>query len=80
MIAAIYRLALQRSPTEDELRLLVPLFEKHRSEYLSDGGAALALVDIGERPTPKDLDGARLAAATSVARAVLNTHEFVTRD
>lgn len=80
VIAAIYRLALQRSPTEDELRLLVPLFEKHRSEYLSDGGAALALVDIGERPTPKDLDGARLAAATSVARAVLNTHEFVTRD
>jgi hypothetical protein len=80
VIAAIYRLALQRSPTEDELQLLVPLFEKHRSEYASDGGAALALVDIGERPTPQDLDGAKLAAATSVARAVLNSHEFVTRD
>ncbi|MGC3971814.1 MAG: DUF1553 domain-containing protein [Pirellulales bacterium] len=80
VIEAIYRFALQRRPTSDELKLLAPLFEKHQAEYSSDGPAAQALTDVGERPTPADLDAGRLAAATSIARAVMNTHEFVTRD
>lgn len=80
IITALYRFALERTPTSDELALLVPLFLKHKAAYDADPSAARTLVEIGERPTPADINPAELAAAASVARAVLNTHEFVTRD
>lgn len=80
VVAAIYRFALERTPTSDEFALLVPLFQKHKAAYEADAAAAKTLIEIGERPTPADINAAELAAAASVARAVLNTHEFVTRD
>ena len=80
VVVAIYHFALERTPTNDELALLVPLFQKHKAAYEADAAAAKTLVEIGERPTPTDINAAELAAAASVARAVLNTHEFVTRD
>ena len=48
--------------------------------HKTDKAAAGSLLGIGDRPAPKGLDGAELAAWTSVARILLNLHETVTRN
>jgi hypothetical protein len=79
-LSFLFRAALQREPTADESKILLGLYDRHRADFTADSTASAALVDVGARPVPADLDAANLAAWTSVARAVLNTHEFVTRD
>jgi Protein of unknown function (DUF1553)/Protein of unknown function (DUF1549)/Planctomycete cytochrome C len=74
-----YRRALSRDPKAEEHIVLVTLYEKHLAEYSKDKDAAQKLVGTGERPVPKDVDVAELAAWTSVARVLLNLHETVTR-
>jgi hypothetical protein len=76
----LFRLALQRSPSPDEVKLLTALVEKHRQEYVADRTAAESLINIGERPAATDLRAPELAAWTSAARVALNLHEFVTRE
>ena len=44
------------------------------------GRSAEALLVIGEKPVPRDLDEVQLAAWTSVARVLLNLHETITRN
>jgi hypothetical protein len=70
---------LGRSATSDELNVLAQLQEAHAQEYLGDPAAASALLDVGQRPLPGDLPAPELAAWTSVARAILNLHEVITR-
>jgi hypothetical protein len=38
------------------------------------------LIGTGEAPVPKDLDAVDLAAWASVAHAILNLHETITRE
>ena len=59
--------------------MLGELVGKHREQYRHDPQAAEKLLAVGARPRPADLDPAELAAWTSVARAILNLHEIVTR-
>lgn len=75
-----YRLALNRAPQAAEVKLLADLHGQHLQQYQSDPSAAAALLKVGDRPAPKDLDAAELAAWTSVARVVLNLHETITRN
>jgi hypothetical protein len=79
-VERLFRTALQRTPTAEERKVLVELFDKDHKQYETDAAAARSLVDIGESPAPSNLNAADLAALTSVARAVLNLHEFVTRE
>jgi len=76
----LFHAALQREPSADERKILIDLYDRHRTDFTADSQASASLIDVGARPVPGDLDAANLAAWTSVARAVLNTHEFVTRD
>jgi hypothetical protein len=78
-IAYTYRVALQRQPRPAELKLLGALVTKHRAEYKSDPKAAAALLSVGLKRVPEDLDKADLAAWTSITRTVLNLHEVITR-
>lgn len=78
-LAFAYHEALQRSPTDAERRLLLDLCAKHAAQYAADRPAAEALLKVGDSPAPEGLDSAELAAWTSVARAMLNLHETVTR-
>jgi hypothetical protein len=78
-LAHAFQLALARDPNPQEARILGALFEKHLGEYRRDGVAAAAVVSVGFSPAPAAVDPAELAAWTSVARALLNLHEFVTR-
>ena len=52
---------------------------KQAGKVSIDKAAAEKLVTMGEAPPAKDLDECELAAWTSVARAILNLHETITR-
>jgi hypothetical protein len=73
------REAVSRTPTDAEVKVLAALYARHAQEYAADRAAATKLLATGARPAAKDVDAAELAAWTSVARAVLNLHEVITR-
>ncbi len=71
--------ALMRQPDKTEMNTLRALAEKHAAEYAADRGAAEALLKVGLKPVPENVDAAELATWTSVARVILNLHETITR-
>ncbi len=75
-----YRRAVSRSVKPAEVTLLTELLQKHLAEFRMDKTAAQKAVSVGQAPVPKDVDLAELAAWTSVARAILNLHETITRN
>jgi hypothetical protein len=79
-IAYAYRQVLCRRARPEELKVLESVYEKHLHQYKADKPAADALLHVGDRPAPGDIDAAELAAWTSVARVILNLHETITRD
>jgi mono/diheme cytochrome c family protein len=74
-----YERALARAPREEEARILGDLLRKHGAQYRADPRSAALLVGAGLAPVPKDLDVVELAGWTSVARAILNLPELITR-
>jgi hypothetical protein len=74
-----YERALGRAPREEEAQILGTLLRKHRTQYRADPRAAGRLARAGLAPVPGDLDVVELAAWTSVARAILNLPELITR-
>jgi hypothetical protein len=74
-----WREALGRAPNPTELASLRSLLDPQWNEWKADRGAAQALVSVGQRPVPVDLDAAELAAWIDIARVLLNLHETVTR-
>jgi len=79
-IGYAYRRALARKPTAKELEVLTELQSKHQQQYKTDSKAAEQALAVGQAPAPKDRDAAELASWTSVARAILNLHETITRE
>ncbi len=75
-----YRRAVSRSANPVEVKLLTDLYQKHLTAFRTDLASAKKAVAIGRSPLPKDMDPAELAAWTSVARAILNLHETITRN
>ena len=71
--------ALSRSPTEHEKEILISLHQSHLEQFRSQVESAKELLGVGSRPVANDIDVAELAAWTSVARALMNLHEFITR-
>lgn len=74
----IFRQALARPIKPAERAVLAGLLAKHRDEGARDPSAA-AILAVGEKPAGSSAAPAELAAWTSVTRAVLNLHAFVTR-
>jgi hypothetical protein len=75
-----YRQALCRSATDDEVKLLEALVQKHLEEFKADKSSAEALLHVGDQPQPKGIEPVELAAWTSAARVILNLHETITRN
>jgi hypothetical protein len=71
---------LGRDARPRELQLLEKLYEDHHKQYEADPKAAEALLAVGQRPLPRDLNLAEVAAWTSVTRVLLNLHETITRN
>jgi hypothetical protein len=79
LLTFAFAVALSRKPKADELKVLRDLLVKHRRQYAKDHEAAEKLLATGAHPVPDDLDVVELAAWTSVARVIMNLHEFIMR-
>ncbi len=75
-----WREATLREPKPDELALITRLFEEHKQSFAQDATGRGNLLNVGYAPAPKDVEPSELAAYTSVARALLNLHETITRN
>ncbi len=79
-LAWAFARAVARAPDRAETRALQALYDGQRRRYAADPAAARALVATGASPVAADLPPAELAAWTTVARAILNLHESITRN
>jgi len=79
-IAYAFRLATARKPAEQETRVLRDLLIKQFAYYRRDKAAALALLRVGESQWDAKLDVAEIAAWTTVASAILNLDETITKE
>jgi hypothetical protein len=79
-IAFAFQLAVSRAPDAEEEELLKNLLRESRELYRQDPQAAEDLIQIGHRTAAEELEPVELAAWTTVARAVLNLHETITRN
>ena len=77
-ISELFREALTRSPSPDELYILEELFEAERKRLHENPEAASQLLGVGLKQVEFD-DSIELAARTAVARAILNLKETITR-
>lgn len=73
-----FRQALSRDPTPEEVSALKELVRQEETWYADRPDEAAQLLAVGQAPSSEG-DFVQRAAWTSVARAVFNTHEFITR-
>jgi hypothetical protein len=78
-IAYAFRLATARKPSMEEMKLLRGLFVKQLAHYRRDRKSALDLLSVGEAKWNTNLDSAELAAWATVASAILNLDETITK-
>jgi hypothetical protein len=71
--------ALARSPGRREFRVLADLYRRELTGFAADPASAEKLLQVGDWPSPHDLNGPEVAAWTSVARALLSLHESIVR-
>jgi hypothetical protein len=72
--------ALSRPPAEAERRVLLDLYNRSLTRFSSSPADAEGLIHSGEATLAAGLKPAELAAMTTVARAILNLHETITRN
>jgi len=74
-----FRLATARKPTGKEAGVLRHLLKARLSEFQKDRGSAMKLLGVGESARDTRLDASELAAWTTVASAILNLDETITK-
>jgi hypothetical protein len=79
-IDAMLRQALSRPADPQEIEILSELLTSQRQHYAAHKVDADQLVQVGLHKAAEDMDAGELAAWTSVARAIFNMHEFITRN
>jgi hypothetical protein len=72
--------ALNRKPSPEERNILASLYKKNVARFKSGEADPAKLLAVGESPLPASVDKTDLAAMTTVARAILNLHETITRN
>ncbi len=75
-----FRWMTSRSPTDEELAVLVDGLNDDLARFRKDAGAAKQLIVLGESKAGASLDPAELAAYTLTANVLLNLDEVVTRE
>ncbi len=76
-IAFAFRLATSRSPKDQEVQLLVRLYEDQRTSFAEDLTSAAALLQVGEFQVAVGEPAAELAAYTVIANTILNVTESI---
>jgi hypothetical protein len=72
--------ALNRTPGKEERLILKDLYRKNLARFHAAPDQAAQLMSVGEAPHVEGADAAEMAAMTLVARAILNSHELITRN
>jgi hypothetical protein len=72
--------ALNRKPEKSERKILSTLYQNNLQRFRQAPESAREFLSIGEAPLTNGQDPAELAALTTVARAILNLHETITRN
>jgi hypothetical protein len=72
--------ALGRKPTAAERKILADLYRRSTADFSKSPTKARELINVGDTPPRKTAAPVRLAAMTTVARAILNLHETITRN
>ncbi|HLY15878.1 MAG TPA: PSD1 and planctomycete cytochrome C domain-containing protein [Bryobacteraceae bacterium] len=70
--------ALDRTPNKEERLILKDLYRKNLERFRASPESAAQLLSIGE--APRSAAEPEIAAMTLVARAILNSHEIITRN
>ena len=74
-----FRTVTGRRPSDKELELLVRLFDEQKEEFAKEPKAAEKLLAVGDSPSDAKLDRVELAAAATLALAILNHDDAVNR-
>jgi hypothetical protein len=75
-----FRLATARDPERREAQVLRQLAQEELAHYRRDKGAAVQLLKVGDSAYNPKLDASELAAWTTVASAILNMDETITKE
>jgi hypothetical protein len=75
-----FRLAVCRDPRDAEQKLLLSLYEEAHARFGKELKAADKLLRVGASPRDRTLDAAELAAWTTVASAIMNLDEAITKE
>jgi hypothetical protein len=75
-----FQKAVNRLPTAEERRILTTLQARSLAQFKRAPASARELISEGEAPVSRNLPVPELAAMTTVARAILNMHETITRN
>ena len=75
-----FRLATARKPDAQERHILLDLAKKKLADYQHDPDAAAKLISVGESKADDHLRAGELAAWTTVASAILNLDETITKE
>ncbi|HEX9793158.1 MAG TPA: DUF1553 domain-containing protein, partial [Planctomycetota bacterium] len=74
-----FRQVTTRTPSADELGVLLGLYHEQFHAFLDDDAAARALIEIGDAPTDAGLDPTELAAWTLIGNLLLNLDEVLVK-
>lgn len=75
-----FLIATARRPEPEERRVLERLLRQQRVKFKQDPAAAAQLLSVGESPWNRTLGAAELAAWTTLASAILNLDETITKE
>lgn len=75
-----FRTVATRSPTDKELALLTEAYRDYREAFAGEEEAARQLIAVGESEPDPSLAPIALAAATTLANALLNLDEVLTKE
>jgi hypothetical protein len=75
-----FQRAVDRKPSLEERRILTDLYEKDLGRFRAEPENAKELLSVGESAVDTKIKSPELAAMTTVARAILNMHETITRN
>jgi hypothetical protein len=78
-IRKAFRQVVCRSPTDQELQLLVDYYQDQEQTFGRNQESARKLVAVGEYPLPENVDHPKLAALMQVLSTLYNLEETITK-
>jgi hypothetical protein len=78
-LAFAFRCAVSRTPSPDEERIALGIYQNSLKRFQADKEAAKKLLAVGDSPRDKTLDETELAAWTTVTSTILNLDETISK-